>query len=209
MTIDPKSIYTFNELKEEVIRLRAELAKHKHDNLYQSTMPVWEDIRCPATSAKAPASAFPGWSIFDKALYAWEYSATKDQRLHFDLQMSHRRKPGTRIRLHIHWSPVDNSAGNVVWMIHYSWADIDEAFPAVANETVVVAAGETTRLHQRTHLVELDGTDHVGLSSMVKITLYRLGTDPLDTYGAGAYLHELDAHYISDNRGSRHETEKY
>ena len=207
--IDIKSIYTFDEMKAALTETQEELRRHHHDSRYLSTMPTWEDIRSPASAAGKPTANFPNWSQFETETYAWEFAKNFDQKLHFDIQLAHARKPGTELRLHIHWSPSDTSVGDVLWRVYYTIADVHGAFPLESNAQMIGTTSGVLRTHEYTTIVRIDGTSFTGVSTMMKVTLYRVGTDQTDDYENGAFLHELDVHYLGEKTGPRQEFRNY
>jgi len=170
---------------------------------------AWEDLRTPITAVKLSGTKPPTWTSYKGT----EVLAFSDQALvgneeivYFSMQMPHNYKQGTNITIHVHYTPEDNTGGNVYWMLTYSWSNINSAF---ATESTLYLAGECgtiTDTHRLVDFAELDGSPNgvdKGISSMLLCKLQRHSSNILDTYNSkSVYLLEVDAHYQIDSLGS-------
>ena len=126
----------------------------------------------------------------------------------FISQLTHRYKVNSLIEFHVHNIAPDNNAGNVVWQLTYSIADVNGVFPAESTitKTVIIPINSLDK-----HLV-LDigdlGLTSSNVSALILCSLTRLGSDELDTYGNEIYLSALDFHIEVDNIGSKTELSK-
>jgi hypothetical protein len=109
------------------------------------------------------------------------------------------------IHPHVHWTPVDANAGNVLWQLEYSWATTDYAFGAAAIIETVQAAGGVAWRHNRADFAFIQPPVPANISSMLVMRLFRDPTDPQDTYGSDAALLEFDFHIRENTRGSNTE----
>lgn len=168
---------------------------------------VWDDMRTPISSVRVPAALAPVWTAY-KGSQVLAFDGTSSDFVYFVAQLPHSYKEGTNLDVHIHWTPEDNTAGNVKWQLTYSWANIDGIFPAETIVERIVATPEVTDKQILTDLVNIDGTGKA-VSSMLLCSLARLGGDVEDTYNAkDAYLLEIDFHFEIDTVGSRTELAK-
>jgi hypothetical protein len=172
---------------------------------------VWEDLRVPGLATRVGAVA-PGFDAFLGAggLYAYTFdgSGARVEEVHFVIQIPHSYKEGSNIYPHVHWTPTTADAGNVVWQLEYTWANISGTFPAVATiASTAAAAGGTAWVHKMSVFAAISGADKT-ISSMLVCRLFRDGGHASDTYAHDVSLLEFDIHYESDTVGSRTETAK-
>jgi len=166
------------------------------DFLLENT--VEEDIRFPASVIKvAGASNIPGW---DSTNFGYDFSSSTMEQAFFTAQMPHARKAGTNIKPHFHWQTSNNNAGNVVWCIEYSWANIDGSFPSTTTQCVTDSSQRDSTKHLMTSEIIISGTGKT-YSSQLKGRIYRDATNAADTYGSDALLLEFDIHYYLDKLG--------
>lgn len=168
---------------------------------------VFDDIRTPMTAIRitGPGGTTPPDEVLYKGsvVLAFGGAGTDDEKAFFTIQIPHWYKEGSDIVPHIHWTPEDNTAGNVRWVLTHSWANIDAAFPGESTDTIVVAADETTDKHQRDNFTTISGAGKT-ISSMILCSIQREDSDGTDTYNnKDAYLTEIDFHAEKDTMGSR------
>lgn len=178
------------------------------DRLYaKNTSGVtWDDVRVPMDIVKLGASA-PTWGTLGTGLDVLQFSHSQDNYVSFVCQLPHGYKVGSDIYPHVHWSPIDTDAGNVRWLLRYSWANIGDVFPAGSNIYTTDATDLTAEKHQLVSFAAIDGTGQ-DISSMLHCRLYRLGTSVVDTYGSDVNCHEFDFHIQKDTVGSSEEKSK-
>ena len=171
----------------------------------------WDDLRVPLTNTRInPANSEPDFEDRGDGIFAWGFDADSDSAyvLNFIAQTPHKRKSGTEIEAHIHWSPSTTNTGSVRWRIVYSISSINGTFSAPDTLWVTDAADGTVNKHQLADFGLLVDSDQLGISSMIMGNVSRIGEDAADTYTGSAYGYELDFHYEIDSPGSREETEK-
>lgn len=179
------------------------------DNKYRRKLTLWEDMRIPGSSVQRGASApdlDPFLAAGDLLINRFDGGVTTNQ-IYFQVQMSHTHKLGTAIWPHVHWVPVDANAGNVYWQLEYSWANINEAFPASTTIGIADAAAGVAWTHQLASFAIIEKADTT-VSSMLVCRLFRDPTNGADTYGSDAGLLEFDLHFENDMLGSRSESAK-
>lgn len=174
---------------------------------FNGTATVFDDIRTPLTAIRitGPGGTTPPDEVLYKGsvVLAFGGAGTDDEKAFFVIQIPHWYKEGSDIVPHIHWTPEDNTAGNVRWVLTYSWANIDAAFPAETFDPIEIAADETTDKHQRDDFTAISGTGKT-ISSMLLCSIQREDSDANDTFNnKDAYLLEIDFHAEKDTVGSR------
>ena len=167
---------------------------------------VWDDLRVSAQATKVGATA-PGWVAFLAAgnllTYGFDGGGVRVEEVHFNVQLPHSYKHGSDIYPHVHWSPTTANAGNVVWQLEYTWANINGTFGAATTiASTADAAGGTAWVHNMATFAAITGTGKT-LSSMLVCRLFRDGSHGSDTYADDAALLEFDIHYEMDTVGSR------
>lgn len=196
-----------NDLQRQVRELSEHLSgKTSKDDLIKK-VEGWDDLRLAGTALGKAASGSPALGAFlaaPSALQVYRFDKTTAQSVYFELQMPHAWKEGTNIHPHVHWSPVDTGTGTVVWALEYSFANINDTFPAPTTITATQKGKGTAWTHQLCELGEIDGKGKT-FSSMLVGRLYRNAGATEDDYNADAALLELDFHYIVNSLGSYEE----
>ena len=176
------------------------------DKTIELTDSVWDDQQVDLANIRLGASA-PTWTAY-KGAQVLAFDKAQDNKIDFNLQLSHKYKLGSNIEFHIHNTPADDTAGDVRWVLTVSLSDINGDFPAESTFTAVqtINANEADK-----HLFfEID--DNIGsasgLSAVALISLTRTGTHVDDDYDNDMYLVALDAHIELDTIGSRTEATK-
>ncbi len=165
--------------------------------------PVYDDMQISMANVKTPASSAPTWTPY-KGSEVPAFSKTATNVLYFSAQMPHSYDEGTNIEFHIHVAYPDNGAGNSVWYMTYSWANIDGAFPAASNSgNVIVASPATADYHDDPSIVASINGAGKTISSVLLCSISRLGGDGSDDYDNVIYLVSGDFHYQKDTIGSR------
>jgi hypothetical protein len=171
---------------------------------FRIVSPQTEDVRFPASGINPPGAATdPTRDPEDGRLV---FSASQVNIIAVQAQLPHSWVEGTDIDPHVHWSPTDSNAGNVLWRMEYKIADaITEAFPADwTTLNVLAAAAGTFDQHQLKSFGKITMEDkHV--SCMMLIRISRIGNDPTDTYASTVKLNEFDIHALLDSLGSDEE----
>lgn len=174
----------------------------EHNILLGSARYVWEDLRAPATAINPPGLVSdPDW---DGTNLGWLFDATSTEMLQIILQTKHKYAEGTVVVPHIHWEPTNTNTGDVYWRLEYVWYNNNETMPGWSTINIQVPASGTANRLQLDSFGNVTGTGKL-ISSFLKVKLYRIGGDALDTYNAGARLVEFDVHIREDSMGSRQE----
>lgn len=181
----------------------------------QGSTTTWDDLRISGASTRVGVTA-PTLVQFLAAggLRVLRFDDAQHDEVHFEVQMPHDWKEGSKIYPHVHWCPITAEAGNVVWQLDYSWASHGGTFPAVTTLTSdATAAGGTAWVHKMTALKDgsgnryIDGTGHT-ISSMLVCRLHRDAGQGNDTLSEGVAFLEFDIHYERDSLGSATELKK-
>jgi len=198
---------------EDIYFNSAPLLTYQSGNLYVNNIilsqPVWTDLRISGSTLGSGSSA-PDQVTWVNAsnlkVKGFDGGSTTEQ-LFFEVQLGHDYKEGTDLHPHVHWGPTTTGAGNVKWVLEYSWVNIMDTAPAVTTTSVVQAAGGTAYKHNIIDFPIIPGAGKT-LSSMIIGRIYRDPSDNQDTYTGDAGLLELDFHYLTDGIGSVSETSK-
>jgi len=162
---------------------------------------VWDDARVPGHSAQLGASP-PDVVTFGPSgnlmVLAFDGSVTMEQ-IYFQIQMPHSYSEGTSIYPHVHWTPTDAGTGTVGWHLEYTWANVNDVFPA---PTTLSLTDNAPGVAWKSMVKGFGAIAGIGkkISSMIVGRLYR---DPTtDTYGSDAAFLEFDVHFQIDADGS-------
>jgi hypothetical protein len=177
-----------------------------YDNVYPLRNLEWEDVRVPVQNLKVPVTKNPDWVSFKGGqVLSFEDQAVEanEERVYFLCQFPHRMSPGTNIQPHIHWVSEDQTAGDVVWKLSYTWANEFEEIPAETEITVVSPVNTAIAdYHKVSDFAQIDGTGKK-FSSLLICSLRRNSNNVLDTYaGKNALLLEVDIHFQVDRPGT-------
>ncbi|NPD45104.1 hypothetical protein [Lentimicrobium sp. S6] len=174
---------------------------------------VWDDYVVPLASVKLKGTDLAKWETFIGNINQYNFEENKLEVAGLSIQMPHSWN-GTAIHPHIHWSPEDDGAGDVIWAIEYTWVNYNSetqyVFPAA--ETLTATASVNGDSHKYLiasfgPITPLTGSENPqdNVSSILLIRLYRNGTSNDDTYAKGAFALSFDIHYEKNTVGSRQE----
>lgn len=160
----------------------------------------WDDLRFPAISINPPGpTGNPGW---DETNIGWLFDPAATEQLQIVAQMPHGWKLESDIYPHVHWRPTTTNTGNVLWRLLYKWTNDGDVDAGTFTQIDVLQAGAGVALtNQRIGWAAVSGTGK-GLSSILIMTLQRVGGDGSDTYTGDALLTEFDIHYQINSIGS-------
>jgi hypothetical protein len=177
--------------------------------LSQPLIPVWDDLRFPASAINPVGQASPPTLNVDNGL--WEFSATVVNTIAFQVQMPHGWVQYSSIKPHVHWRKKTQGAGTVVWKFEYEFINVGDTFtdsltPDEKYTTSPLTADNGDALiHLITPFTEIDMTGK-RISTMALCRLSRVADDATnDTYAGVAQLLEFDIHYQVDSFGSNAE----
>lgn len=172
--------------------------EYQNDSMLILSQPVYDDLRFPASVVNTQGvSNIPGRNV-----NGFFFDDNTLEQLYIIAQLPHSRKPDSNITAHFHWNTADNTAGDVVWCIEYSWANINDVFDSPKTYCIVDSSELNSNKHLMTSQLWLDGTNKTP-SSIIRARLYRNATDVRDTYAADANLMEFDFHYMIDRLGEK------
>jgi hypothetical protein len=122
------------------------------------------------------------------------------------MELLHGYREGSDLWPHIHWSPVNNDAGNVRWVFEYIVAEASGEFRAPVILTAIQAAGGLAASglpiqHNAEFSVPISGANLV-IGDQIRFTLRREPTDAADTYNSVAILWAVGIHYEKNSHGS-------
>jgi len=122
-------------------------------------------------------------------------------------EVLHNYKEGTNVYVHVHWTPTDNTAGNVKWFLEYTWANVGSTYGAATTISVIQAASGVAWRHQLAEFPVITGTGKL-IGSILNFRFYRTPTDAQDTYTSDAALLSIGIHYEINSFGSRQKLTK-
>ncbi len=165
---------------------------------------VWDDINIsilpPTNAAGVPdVVAFNGDATL--LCYSFHGTTTSVHKVASSMEILHGYKEGSDIHFHVHWYPTTAGAGNVKWILVYTWFNKGTIPPASTTVTSVVAASGVAWQEQTTSwTISGAGMEH---GSRLVFELQRNPADAQDTYTGGAAVTDMGVHYEKDTLGSR------
>jgi hypothetical protein len=122
-------------------------------------------------------------------------------------ELLHGYREGSDLWPHVHWSPINNDAGNVRWVFEYIVFDtIANEFRAPVVLAVVDAAGGLGPngrpiQHNVEFPIPISGLG-LKIGCQVRFVIRREPANAADTYGSDAILWAVGIHYENDSVGS-------
>jgi hypothetical protein len=175
--------------------------------------PYWDDLRIPATSARIGPVNPPTFSQLlnngagSTGVYTWHFSPTITEDLFFAAQMPHAYLQESPIYPHVHWCCTTSNAGNVVWELEFTRAEVNSFFSSSSIYQIIATGSGFANYHQVNSFPTINMIGKT-ISSMILCRLSRVGGNVNDTYPDDAALLEIDFHFQLDTPGSRQETVK-
>jgi len=157
---------------------------------------VEDDLFFPTNVMRVAGAKQP-----EQDLYTLNFDDTTEEEVYITFQLPHARKIGSDMEPHFHWETEDNTAGNVVWCMEFSNANIGGNFSTFQTRCVISASTENNNIHIMSPEIYIPNVT-LGASAMGKIRLYRDSTNISDTYGADAKLIQFDIHIKIDKLGA-------
>ena len=164
----------------------------------------------PATSASvAGVSDPPFQQLLDDGAgsvgiftYVFEPKAlqAQEQEIFFIYHVPNGYAEGTDIIMHLHWSPMDDQAGEVVWGVESEWTNFNDTFTDTFFGTVVSPTAEIAKRHQENDFPDLVGTGKTP-HSIIACRLFRNSSNVLDTYPGNAAFLSLTIQTLNDKLG--------
>lgn len=142
-----------------------------------------------------------------RGVFAWLFDYIGEQELWFSVQMPHGWKEGSTIYPHVHWTPIEDRAGDEVvkWGLEYTVAKVGGTFP----EPTIISSSDlkpdanddfVALNHLVTGLGSIDMTG-MELSAMLMCRIFR-DNSVGDNHPHPVALMEFDFHYQIDAAGS-------
>ena len=165
---------------------------------------VWLDSMVPPTVFRTGGTSLALAELVS-GIYAHRFD--HGDAIHFDLQFNHGMKVGTKIYPHIHLvnKAAIVGAADVTFTLSYSWANVNQSFPAVLQQADKVKsfADADALSHKVLVFDAITPTDvQGGISSILIATLTR---ENKGYATANIFLLGFDIHYEVDTLGSREE----
>lgn len=173
---------------------------------------MWDDLRFPASAVKQnPATSKPDFDVWRSGIRTLVFDGAANEEVHFNAQLPHGFKFGTKLEFHVHWAPMTspNDGHTVIWHLEYTLAQQTEVFPV----STTSAAGTKTFAsnsqyeHVFTEILSasagIDTSAWNSLSGMLSCRLYRDAV--ADTYPDEVAFFEADFHFQKDQVGSKQE----
>lgn len=170
--------------------------------------PVYEDLRTPASGTNIGAANDPQFlSWLDNGagsvgVYCWQFRPNVSEELFFTVQLAHSWLEASALQPHIHWVPLTNAPGDVIWNLEYTVATPNAVFPSTTIDSVTSSAVGVANTHQISSWANIPMPSNK-ISTVLSCRVVREGTDPADTFPDNAGLLEIDFHIKLNTPGSK------
>ena len=167
----------------------------------------WQNLIVPTEAPGGGSTKAPTFGQFldngagSDGVWSWLFPHNKETHLFFVVPMPHSYWEGTDMDFHILWSPTTAAAGDVVWGLEYTWANIGDVISASTISSTTDSTDSTAYKHHITVLTTIPGTGKKIRSTFMG-RIYRDGGDAADTYNADVALLEVSLTYRQNTVGS-------
>lgn len=163
----------------------------------------WKSIFVDALSMHIDGVADPtfGSILASGGLKGYSFPGDAAKSLYFTVNIPANFKEGSDITPRIRWMPATANAGNVVWSIEYSWANIDGTHSAIAPLNVTCAAPATAWKNTANSTTAITSAPNTIYSQLI-CRVFRDAASASDTYADGAILLGVEFQYESDSFGA-------
>ena len=152
--------------------------------------PHYDFLYFPASIIKTAGTS----NIPDATTYGYAFSHTNEEQLFITSQIPNIRVPDSDVIPHFNWHTNDDSAGDVVWCIEYSWTNIGDVVQPPITECLVGSSQLDSDIIILTNNITINGTGKEGFS-VFKSRIYRDVLDPRDTYNNDALFNQFDLRF--------------
>lgn len=163
----------------------------------------WRDniveLKVDSSSANAPTL-----NPFRGNILAWSFPTGEMTEAHSAWHIDHDYALGTKLYLHVHWSPKTASMGTVRWGFEYTVAKghQQQAFPTTTTVYVEQASIGTPYMHYVGEVSEANAVDGAALGiepdTVILVRLFRDGGHANDTFPDEVFVSFIDLHYLAD-----------
>ncbi len=163
----------------------------------------WRDniveLKVDSSSANAPTL-----NPFRGGILAWSFPAGEMTEAHSAWHIDHDYALGTKLYIHVHWSPKTTSMGTVRWGFEYTVAKghQQQAFPTTTTVYVEQASVGTAYMHYVGEVSEANAIDGAILDiepdTVILVRLFRDGGNVADTFPDEVFVSFIDLHYQAD-----------
>ena len=167
---------------------------------------MWSDSFMGGLALRGVANA-PTLTALTGSLLVYGFAgAGADEMLYGSMEMQHDYKEGTDIHPHVHWCPLANSTGDVVWQVEYATANANTAF-GTAVTSIVTASVTASTLALTNYLTDLSAITGSGMKVGMLFTfrIFRSAGYAGDTFPGNAGLLQFGYHYETTGLGSLYE----
>lgn len=162
----------------------------------------WNDLTADLSAGKAVGANAPTWSTYRDGISAYAFDAATMNELWITWHVLHDYAVGSKVYIHVHWSPNTTSTGVVRWGIEYTAqkGHNQGAFPAT---TTVYLEDNVASNDQYGHRI-IEMTDAQAFSAnletdaLILCRIFRDAGDAADTFPDDAFGLTADIHYQVD-----------
>lgn len=145
----------------------------------------WKDCSVSFNTGKSAADS-PDWKDIGNGIYAWHFDDRRSEGIHLSFHATQDYEVGTKVYPHIHWMPMSNSTGSVVWKMKYTIAKGYGQGEALTGDVDTIEISQHANGISGEHLVvetsENQAFQVPEAGSVVMMHVYRDGMNPNDTF---------------------------
>ena len=164
----------------------------------------WEDLTADLASGKVAGANVPTWANYRDGINAYSFSASATNEVWITFHIKHDYAVGSKVYIHVHWSPNTTSTGTVRWGIEYTAQKGHDqgAFPA---STTVYLEETLSSNKQYQHFIT-EMTDAQAFSTnletdaLILCRVFRDGSHANDDFPDAVFGLTADIHYQVDKQ---------
>lgn len=172
---------------------------------------VWDDSMVAPTAFRSGGTSLT-FDLLTATIYTHRFDV--GDQIHVVVQLPHSLKAGTDIIPHLHIvnkNAIGNTAYNVAFDMHYTWANIGSVFPSELSELNVKQSFQNVAAltHKMLSFTALTPTSvQGGISSIFMAKITRVAASVENYATADIFSIGFDIHFEKDTLGSREPTSK-
>lgn len=160
----------------------------------------WTDSQTPALATR-PGGSAPKFIALNGGIFGDRYG--NGDEAHGSFQMPHSAIGGGELRLHVHFTTAAaiTVGQTFIWGLEYSFAGVNDVFPATATVSPAYVIPDVTALRHRVHPLVTITLPTPAASCILMFRVFRTaGTSAVQTY-----LLSIDGHFQQGQYGTEPE----
>ena len=162
----------------------------------------WNDLTADLSAGKAVGANAPTWATYRDGISAYSFDAGTMNEIWIVFHVLHDYAVGSKVYIHIHWSPNTTSTGVVRWGVEYTAqkGHNQGAFPATTTIYLEDTVASNDQYGHR--IIEMSDTQafsaNLETDSLILCRIFRDAANAADTFPDAVFGLTADVHYQVD-----------